>query len=99
MALLKTTIEADDIITIRTVQGFEIVAKFVSESSASIKVNKPLLVNGSSTNSESGDVKILWGNIGESFAALGDIEVNSVNILIAGETDSTIATQYTKQVS
>ena len=36
MALLKTTIEADDIITIRTVQGFEIVAKFVSESSASI---------------------------------------------------------------
>ena len=33
MALLKDSIEADDIVTIRTVQGFEIVGKFVSESS------------------------------------------------------------------
>ena len=46
MALLQTTVEADDIITIRTVQGVEIVAKFISESASSIKVNKPLVING-----------------------------------------------------
>ena len=58
MALLQTTVEADDIITIRTVQGFEIVAKFVQESSNSLKVNKPLLVNGSTTVNETGVLKI-----------------------------------------
>jgi len=99
MALLKTTIEADDIITIRTVNGFEIVAKFVSESASSIKVNQPLLVTGASTIKESGNVKVLWGKLGETFGTLGDVEVNSVNILMADETDETIATQYTTQVS
>ena len=59
MALLQTSVKADDIITIRTVQGFEIVAKFVSESDSSIKVNKPLLVTGASTIKETGDVKVL----------------------------------------
>ena len=99
MALLQTTVEKDDIITIRTVQGFEIVAKFVSESSNTIKVNKPLLVNGSTTVNETGVLKVLWGKLGETFGTLGNVEINSVNILIAGETDETIATQYASQVS
>ena len=43
MALLQSSVTEDDIITIRTVQGYEIVAKFVSETSASILVNKPKL--------------------------------------------------------
>tara|TARA_E500000331_G_C16891357_1_gene554885 strand:- start:148 stop:447 length:300 start_codon:yes stop_codon:yes gene_type:complete len=99
MALLQTTVEADDIITIRTVQGFEIVAKFVSESSNTIKVNKPLLVNGSTTVNETGVLKVLWGKLGETFSTLDNVEINSVNILIAGATDETIATQYASQVS
>ncbi len=99
MALLQTSVKADDIITIRTVQGFEIVAKFVSESDSSIKVNKPLLVTGASTIKETGDVKVLWGKLGETFDTLGDVELNSVNILMANTTDENIATQYTLQVS
>jgi len=64
MALLQTSVNADDIITIRTVQGFEIVAKFVSESDSSIKVNKPFLFTGCLTIKETGDVKVLWGKLG-----------------------------------
>ena len=99
MALLQSTVEADDIITIRTVQGFEIVAKFVQESATSLKVNKPLLVNGSTTVNETGVLKILWGKLGETFATLDNVEINRVNILMAGATDETIATQYTAAVS
>ena len=99
MALLQTSVEADDIITIRTVQGFEIVAKFVSESAGSLKVNKPLLVNGSTTVNETGILKVLWSKLGETFATLDTVEINSVNILMAGATDETIATQYTAAVS
>ena len=99
MALLQTSVKADDIITIRTVQGFEIVAKFVSESDSSIKVNKPLLVTGASTIKETGDVKVLWGKLGETFDTLGDVELNSVNILMADATNGNIATQYTAAVS
>ena len=99
MALLQTTVEKDDIITIRTVQGFEIVAKFVSESASSIKVDKPLLVNGCTTVNETGVLKVLWGKLGETFSTLDKVEINSVNILLAGATDETIATQYTSQVS
>ena len=99
MALLKDSIEADDIVTIRTVQGFEIVGKFVSESSSSIKVNQPLLVTGASTIKESGNVKVLWSKLGETFGTLGDVGLNSVNILMADATEETIAAQYTSQVS
>ena len=93
MALLQTTVEADDIITIRTVQGFEIVAKFISESSGAIKVNKPLLVKGATTNNDTGEGRVLWGRLGETFATLGNVEVNSVNILMAGATNESMATQ------
>tara|TARA_B100000214_G_scaffold219443_1_gene159551 strand:+ start:192 stop:491 length:300 start_codon:yes stop_codon:yes gene_type:complete len=99
MALLQTSVKADDIITIRTVQGFEIVAKFVSESASSIKVNQPLLVTGASTIKETGELKALWGKLGETFGTLDNVEINSVNILMADATDETIATQYSLQVS
>ena len=59
MALLQTTVEADDIITIRTVQGVEIVAKFISESASSIKVNKPLVINGTTSVADTGITKAL----------------------------------------
>jgi len=99
MALLETSVEANHIITIRTVQGFEIVGKFVSESAAGIKVNKPLLVTGTSTGAEAGSATALWGKLGETFATLGNVEVNSVNILMAGATSDAIASQYTAAVS
>ncbi|MBO01762.1 MAG: hypothetical protein CMG35_03880 [Candidatus Marinimicrobia bacterium] len=99
MALLQTTVEKDDIITIRTVQGFEMVAKFVSESSASIKVNKPLMITGTSSVADTGVTKALFGPVASTMATLGDIEINSVNILCANETDSDIADQYKSQVS
>tara|TARA_B100000780_G_scaffold261515_1_gene214001 strand:- start:299 stop:598 length:300 start_codon:yes stop_codon:yes gene_type:complete len=99
MALLETSVEANHIITIRTVQGFEIVGKFVSESAAGIKVNKPLLVAGITSGAESGVTKALWGKLGDTFATLGNVEINSVNILMAGATHSSIASQYTTAVS
>jgi hypothetical protein len=99
MALLETSVEAGAIITIRTVQGFEIVAKFVSESTSAIKVNKPLLVTGTSSIQSTGGTAALWGKLGETFATLGNVQVNSVNILIASATDSAIASQYTAAVS
>ena len=98
MALLKSSIEADDIITIRTVQGFEIVAKLISESSSYIKVNQTLLVSGATTIKETGVTKILWEPLGETFGTISDIEINSVNILIADATDDTLAAQYKTQV-
>jgi hypothetical protein len=99
MALLQTSVKKDDIITIRTVQGFEVVAEFVSESSTSIKVNKPLLVEGSTTNKETGLLKILWAKLGITFATLDTVEINSVNILIAGSTDEDIEGQYKTAVA
>ena len=99
MALLETSVEAGAIITIRTVQGFEIVAKFVSESTSAIKVNKPLLITGTTSGADSGITSALWGKLGETFATLGNVQVNSVNILIAGATDSVLASQYTAAVS
>ena len=99
MAVFKTSVTAYDIITIRTVQGFEIVAKFVSESASSIKVNKPLLVKGTSSVSDTGVVKALWEPIASTMEELSDIEINSVNILCANATSNDIATQYTSQVS
>lgn len=99
MALLQTTVEEDDIITIRTVQGVEIVAKFISESSASIKVNKPLVINGTTSVADTGVTKALFGSLSDTMSTLGDIEINSINILCANATDSGIATQYVSQVS
>lgn len=99
MALLQTTVEADDIITIRTVQGGEIVAKFISESASSIKVNKPLVINGTTSVADTGVTKALFGPLSSTMATLGDIEINSVNILCANATDEDIATQYESQVS
>ncbi len=99
MALLQTTVEKDDIITIRTVQGFEIVAKFVSESSASIKVNKPLVINGTTSVADTGITKALFGPLSSTMATLSNVEINSVNILCANATDADVATQYASQVS
>ncbi len=99
MALLQTSVTADDIITIKTVQGVEIIAKFVSESSTSIKVNKPLVITGTTSIAETGITKALFGPLSSTMAALGDIEINSGNILWANATDADIATQYTSQVS
>jgi hypothetical protein len=56
-------------------------------------------VNGSTTVNETGVLKVLWGKLGETFGTLDNIEINSVNILMAGATEETIATQYTSQVS
>ena len=99
MALLQTSVTADDIITIRTVQGLEIIAKFVAESSASIKVNKPLVITGTTSTAETGVTKALFGPLSNTMATLGDIEINGVNILCANATDADIATQYASQVS
>tara|TARA_A100001011_G_scaffold356200_1_gene400069 strand:- start:251 stop:550 length:300 start_codon:yes stop_codon:yes gene_type:complete len=99
MALLQTSVTADDIITIRTVQGVEIVAKFVSESSSSIKVNKPLVITGTTSIAETGFTKALFGPLASTMATLDDIEINSINILCANATEAGIATQYESQVS
>ena len=99
MALLQTTVEADDIITIRTVQGVEIVAKFISESASSIKVNKPLVINGTTSVSDTGITKALFGPLSSTMATLSNVEINSVNILCANATDDDVATQYASQVS
>ena len=99
MALLQTTVEADDIITIRTVQGVEIVAKFISESSSSIKVNKPLVINGTTSVADTGVTKALFGPLSDTMSTLGDININSINILCANATDAGIAAQYVSQVS
>ena len=99
MALLQTTVEADDIITIRTVQGVEIVAKFISESASSIKVNKPLVINGTTSVADTGVTKALFGPLSDTMSTLGDININSINILCANATDAGIAAQYVSQVS
>ena len=99
MALLQTSVTADDIITIRTVQGVEIVAKFVSESSSSIKVNKPLVITGTTSIAETGFTKALFGPLASTMATLDDIEINSINILCANATEEDAATQYASQVS
>lgn len=99
MALLQTSVEKDNIITIRTVQGVEIVAKFISESSTSIKVNKPLVVNGTTSVADTGVTRALFVPLTATMATLGDIEINSVNILCANATDASISTQYESQVS
>ena len=99
MALLQSTVEADDIITIRTVQGVEIVAKFISESSSSIKVNKPLVINGTTSVADTGVTKALFGPLSDTMSTLGDININSINILCANATDAGIAAQYVSQVS
>ena len=99
MALLQSSVTEDDIITIRTVQGYEIVAKFVSETSASILVNKPKLVSGSSSIADLGITKVLWSNLGVTFGTLATVEINSVNILMADLTEEDIADQYTAAVA
>jgi hypothetical protein len=99
MALLQSSVTEDDIITIRTVQGYEIVAKFVSETSASILVNKPKLVSGSSSIADLGTTKVLWSNLGVTFGTLANVEINSTNILMADLTEEDIADQYTAAVA
>ena len=99
MALLQSSVTEDDIITIRTVQGYEIVAKFVSETSASILVNKPKLVSGSSSIADLGTTKVLWSNLGVIFGTLANVEINSTNILMADLTEEDIADQYTAAVA
>ena len=48
MALVSTSIKADDIITLMTSEG-ELIAKFVSESDSVIQVKSPLQVSGTSS--------------------------------------------------
>ena len=98
MALVSTSIEADDIITLLTTQG-EFVAKFVQESSSVIKVKSPLQVTGTSSVADTGQTKALWGKLSTTSTSTDVVELNTTRILCVLATDESVATQYANEVS
>ena len=98
MALVSTSIKADDIITLMTSEG-ELIAKFVSESDSVIQVKSPLQVTGTSSVADTGQTKALWGKISTTSSSTDVVDLNSNNILCVLLTDEAIATQYSTEVS
>ena len=86
--IIETPYKANDTITIRTVAGEEIVARFVEENDKIITIQKPLAL----MMTPQGGVGL--GNFAFTIPQDAKLTLNKSSILFVHKTDSEMAKQY-----
>jgi hypothetical protein len=90
--IIETPYKATDTITIKTVSGEEIVARFIEENAATITVQKPLAIMASQQGVGLGPFTITVNPDSK-------IALNKSAVLFVHKTDTEMAKQYVQSTS